>query len=270
MPYGFIYDPAIGDPDGGILPGTEFTDIPDNWRCPKCGVTKADFVPYNNGDVLKNQKLKILRKKLLNETTLELTLEKPQNTNSKIGQFAAFEFSDEKGSFRRQYSVAREDKDSITFLIKITEFGRAGKIWRTLKDTDTLNFVGFFGDFILTPNKKPKIFVATGTGLAPIFRMMNESHNIDKKLFFSVATINEMFYLEELSKIPNLQVFSYISREKHDGHQTGRIQIDDIIAHMGEMDSRDVYLCGNPNMIDSFVPILRNYSKHILFEEFTT
>ena len=35
-----------GDPDGGIAPGTEFSDIPDDWRCPECGVTKADFVPY--------------------------------------------------------------------------------------------------------------------------------------------------------------------------------------------------------------------------------
>ena len=28
---GFIYDPAIGDPDGGIPPGTAFEDIPDTW-----------------------------------------------------------------------------------------------------------------------------------------------------------------------------------------------------------------------------------------------
>ena len=46
VPCGFIYDSAIGDPDGGIAPGTEFSDIPDDWRCPECGVTKADFVPY--------------------------------------------------------------------------------------------------------------------------------------------------------------------------------------------------------------------------------
>jgi len=31
---GFIYDPADGDPDGGIPPGTAFDDIPDTWCCP--------------------------------------------------------------------------------------------------------------------------------------------------------------------------------------------------------------------------------------------
>jgi rubredoxin len=41
---GYIYDPAEGDPDGGIPPGTPFKDLPDNWCCPVCGVPKADFV----------------------------------------------------------------------------------------------------------------------------------------------------------------------------------------------------------------------------------
>lgn len=43
---GFIYDPAEGDPDGGIPPGTEFADIPDTWFCPVCGARKQDFAPY--------------------------------------------------------------------------------------------------------------------------------------------------------------------------------------------------------------------------------
>ena len=30
IPCGYIYDPAVGDPDGGIAPGTAFEDIPDD------------------------------------------------------------------------------------------------------------------------------------------------------------------------------------------------------------------------------------------------
>ena len=45
---GFIYDPAEGDPDGGIPPGTAFEDIPSDWYCPVCGARKADFVPYED------------------------------------------------------------------------------------------------------------------------------------------------------------------------------------------------------------------------------
>ncbi len=42
-----IYDPAEGDPDGGIAPGTAFVDIPDDWVCPVCGAEKSDFVMIN-------------------------------------------------------------------------------------------------------------------------------------------------------------------------------------------------------------------------------
>ncbi len=40
---GFVYDPAKGDPDSGIAPGTPFEDIPDDWSCPICGVGKENF-----------------------------------------------------------------------------------------------------------------------------------------------------------------------------------------------------------------------------------
>jgi flavin reductase (DIM6/NTAB) family NADH-FMN oxidoreductase RutF/rubredoxin len=40
---GYVYDPEKGDPDGGIVPGTKFEDIPDDWVCPICGVGKEDF-----------------------------------------------------------------------------------------------------------------------------------------------------------------------------------------------------------------------------------
>lgn len=43
---GYVYDEAKGDPDGGLAPGTRFDDIPDDWACPLCGVSKADFEPY--------------------------------------------------------------------------------------------------------------------------------------------------------------------------------------------------------------------------------
>jgi len=46
-PCGFVYDPAEGDPDGGIPPGMAFEDLPATWFCPVCGARKSDFVPFN-------------------------------------------------------------------------------------------------------------------------------------------------------------------------------------------------------------------------------
>jgi len=42
-PCGYVYDPALGDPAGGIKPGTAFEDIPASWVCPLCGVGKDQF-----------------------------------------------------------------------------------------------------------------------------------------------------------------------------------------------------------------------------------
>lgn len=42
---GWVYDPAEGDPDSGIAPGTPFEDIPADWTCPACGVGKEHFEP---------------------------------------------------------------------------------------------------------------------------------------------------------------------------------------------------------------------------------
>ena len=40
---GYIYDPKKGDPENGVKPGTPFTELPEDWVCPECGVTKDNF-----------------------------------------------------------------------------------------------------------------------------------------------------------------------------------------------------------------------------------
>ena len=40
---GFIYNEALGLPEEGLAPGTAWEDIPDDWCCPDCGISKSDF-----------------------------------------------------------------------------------------------------------------------------------------------------------------------------------------------------------------------------------
>ena len=40
---GYIYDPELGDSDGGIKPQTSFEELPDDWKCPMCGASKSAF-----------------------------------------------------------------------------------------------------------------------------------------------------------------------------------------------------------------------------------
>ena len=39
----WVYDPQVGDPDNGVVAGTPFEQIPEDWTCPLCGVSKEDF-----------------------------------------------------------------------------------------------------------------------------------------------------------------------------------------------------------------------------------
>jgi len=40
---GWTYDPATGDPDNGVPPGTAWEDVPEGWECPVCGAGKDAF-----------------------------------------------------------------------------------------------------------------------------------------------------------------------------------------------------------------------------------
>lgn len=40
---GYIYDEELGMPDDGIPAGTRWEDVPEDWECPECGVSKYDF-----------------------------------------------------------------------------------------------------------------------------------------------------------------------------------------------------------------------------------
>lgn len=42
-PCGYIYDPAEGDPDNGVEPGTSFDKLPEDWVCPLCGADQSQF-----------------------------------------------------------------------------------------------------------------------------------------------------------------------------------------------------------------------------------
>ena len=40
---GYVYDPALGDPDNGVAPGTPWEGLPEDWVCPQCFVAKDMF-----------------------------------------------------------------------------------------------------------------------------------------------------------------------------------------------------------------------------------
>lgn len=42
---GYVYDPQEDDPQLSVEPGIPFDELPDDWHCPICGVSKDEFSP---------------------------------------------------------------------------------------------------------------------------------------------------------------------------------------------------------------------------------
>ncbi|MBS1262702.1 MAG: High molecular weight rubredoxin [Calditrichaeota bacterium] len=45
---GYIYGPKVGDPEGGVKPGTPFAEMPNDWVCPLCGAGRQLFMPLDD------------------------------------------------------------------------------------------------------------------------------------------------------------------------------------------------------------------------------
>ena len=102
----------------------------------------------------------------------------------------------------------------ITFLIKLTDLGRGARLLRDIEIGAYIRIRGIFGRFVLQNTPNPKVFIATGTGLAPIYNMIRSLPQDTKKpLYFTVATEDELFYVDELKNIENLNL--HIQGKRH-------------------------------------------------------
>jgi len=91
----------------------------------------------------------------------------------------------------------------------------------------------------------PKVFIGTGTGLAPAYNMAKTTPVKNKMLIFSVPYENELFYVENIKNIHDLKYEIYVTREEVPGYHFGRF---DLTRYDFTKDT-EFYLCGNPEMI---------------------
>ncbi len=268
VPCGYIYDPIIGDEDSGILPGTEFTDIPNSWKCPICGVSKSDFVIYHwSAESIKHHTGKVLAKTYVNPSTIELIIEIDDILISNHGQFMSILWQDINGNFIRAYSIVKQEEKVFTFIIKLTDYWRGAKLLKEIEPNAKIRFKWIYGHFTLQNTNNPKIFIATGTWLAPIYNMILwMPTDTMKALYFTVATGPELFYIAELNSIKNLDLHIHTTKERVEWYGFWRVDIDIISAT--DL-STEWYLCGNPKMIiEAREKLSKRWFKYIYTETF--
>lgn len=189
------------------------------------------------------------------------------------GQFVTIHFEHEGKSLRRSYSLATSPKKSSFIEMAVGHFegGPGTNLLFGLNEGDTVTASGPFGKLVL-PNESPKryVFVATSTGVTPFRTMIPEledrmqTQGLKVVLLQGVQRREDLLYGEEFidlaSKCDNFDFRAHYSREaeinashEYKGyvqHAFPSLQLDP--------NSDVVYLCGNPQMIDQALTLLKD------------
>jgi Na+-transporting NADH:ubiquinone oxidoreductase subunit F len=221
-----------------------------------------EFKAYAEGFRDLTEEIKELRLRLADSDTITF----------KAGQYIQFqvpEYEECPESVYRAYSIASSayDTEGLTLVVtKVTGGLATTYIHEVLKEGDEVTFNGPYGEFHLRESDRDILFVATGSGLAPIMSILHQmvQEKISRKatLVFGARHRKDLFYVEEIEalkqQVPNLTVILTLSRtEEGDQWEGERGRVTNVLERVVESgDNKEAYLCGNPAMVESVVELL--------------
>lgn len=192
-------------------------------------------------------------------------------------------------SARRLYSIASPPANPHSFelLIQCVPHGVAGNYLLQSKVGDSMQFQGPAGMFTIKQTTQPIVFLATGTGIAPIRSMLANLLKEDKdqniSLLWGLKTMEDVYFLDEFiayqKRYTNFHFHLCLSRQTDmgsipadvrpfvfSGRITGCISAD--LLHT----SSEFYICGGKEVVESVRAFLEEHAvvkEHIHFEKFT-
>ena len=183
----------------------------------------------------------ILKHRKLSETGYELTLER-KGMPFTAGQLVSIH--GEKATDERSYSVASgEPDDFIQILYRRISSGSMTPRLSELKEGDSIKLSGPYGQFTLRDPKRPVVFVATGTGLAPCRSYLRSHPDLNLTIVHGVRTEEELFYRDEFSSTDYHPCLSRVSDTEFSRRVT------DFIGGAAFDPASHFYLCGAFEMI---------------------
>lgn len=202
----------------------------------------------------------------LNDYVIEVSLRLPPNSNFAYnsGQYVNII----KGNIKRSYSIANayEQNALLNFYIKKYENGLMSNYWFEIATIgDLLRVEGPLGSFFLRESDKENIiFLATGTGVAPIKAILeNLSKSVkqfrNKKLWLFVGARYEKDIFwdpKELCTIKSIKYIPVLSRASKEWEgEKGYVQ-NIVIKHNIPLENAQVYACGSSKMIEEAKGVL--------------
>lgn len=194
----------------------------------------------------------------LNDDVINVKLRLPPNSNFNYieGQYVNIS----KGTIKRSYSIANACKigGNLEFIIKKYEFGLMSSYWFSeAKLNDLVRIEGPFGSFFLRDSEVENIiFLATGTGVAPVKAILEQVNSdyinfSNKKIwvFYGARCLKDIFWHPENFDLLNLKSIMVLSKENSnfEGYK-GYVQ-DALLNERIDLKKSLVYACGSSNMI---------------------
>ncbi|MBW8002806.1 MAG: 2Fe-2S iron-sulfur cluster binding domain-containing protein [Planctomycetes bacterium] len=184
----------------------------------------------------------------------------------------------------RAYSVASDatQKNVIELIIRLMPGGICTTYcFEYLKVGDEIKLNGPYGDFRLSETNAPIVFIAGGSGMAPIncllHQMKNENINRNAVYYFGANTVNDLFYLDEMKQFESqLADFKFVpvvaAADKDDSWDSESGLVTQAVErNLKNADQCEAYLCGSPGMIDASIEVLKKLGmneKNIFFDKF--
>ena len=200
---------------------------------------------------------------------IRLELVQPREIHFQAGQFVSFEVPKPGLPFpvTRPYSIASppSNRDVIDLLLNLVPGGPGSTFLFSLQSGDPVTFRGPTGTFVLRdyPDRR-LLFVATGTGIAPIRSMLHARlpSPTPVALVWGLRHEHDIYYQDELARLAEkFPEFSYtitLSQPSSSwGGAVGRVQ-SHLEPHIAGVDDLAVYVCGSKAMITSVTEQIRS------------
>jgi NAD(P)H-flavin reductase/ferredoxin len=225
----------------------------------------------------------VAQDKLTHDTT-RITIQLDQPVPYKAGQFANVSIDGVRGVVRSYSFATPSHRDArVSFIIRKVPGGQLSTL---VNDTDVVGrnvrVDGPQGDFWLRGGDAPLLFVAGGSGLAPILAMLKDAAAAgttrSATLLFGAREQKDLYALDEIQQIASqwrgtFRFVPVLSAADGDSAWTGeRGLVTEKIPALLETGAQ-TYLCGSPGMIDGAIELLRKSGvarEHIHFDRFTT
>jgi Na+-transporting NADH:ubiquinone oxidoreductase subunit F len=223
----------------------------------------------------------------IKEVTLELV--SPGEINFEAGQFVNFqvpEYELTPESVYRAYSLASspQDKNKLELEVRLVPNGICTTyVHSYMKEGETILVNGPYGEFFLRDTHKDIIFIAGGSGMAPIKSILHDmlSRGIQRKAtyFFGARSLRDLFLVDEMrameGKLPGFKFVPALSEPKPEDNWQGETGLitEVVKRYVANLDTNNTesYLCGSPGMIDACIAVLTEKGlkpEFIFFDKF--